>query len=196
MALIDCRGLACPEPVVMTKRALDALREGGELTVILDDPASCENVKRFLQSEGCSVTLEERSNEFHIRVLKPGGHYVQGLPLQHGKKEVVLYLNSNVVGVGDDTLGALLMRTFLKTILDAEERPSKVILINSGVRLASEGSDVLETLQTLSRRGIEVLSCGTCLDFYRLKEKLAVGKVTNMYDIVRFLLAADRVLRP
>jgi selenium metabolism protein YedF len=88
------------------------------------------------------------------------------------------------------------MRSFLKTLLDMEIKPSRLILINSGVRLATEGSEVLETLRSLTEKGIEILSCGTCLDFYELKEKLKVGKISNMYDIAQSLLEADHLIRP
>lgn len=111
-------------------------------------------------------------------------------------KKVVVYINSHLLGIGDEALGAILMRSFLKTLLDMEIKPSRLILVNSGVRLSSEGSEVLETLQALSEKGIEILSCGTCLDFYELKEKLKVGLVSNMYDIAQSLLEADRLIRP
>ncbi len=195
MSVIDCRGLACPEPVVVTKRALEGLWEG-ELTVIVDDPISCENVKRFVAGQGCSVNVEEHSDEFHIHVRKSGGQEVEGVARPREEREVILYLNSSFIGIGDDALGSVLMRAFTKTILEADTRPSKVIHINAGVRLAAEGSDVLETLKDLSKKGVEILSCGTCVDFYGLKEKLRVGKITNMYEIVRLLQSADRVIRP
>ena len=115
---------------------------------------------------------------------------------EEASKRVVVYINSHLLGVGDEALGSILMRAFLKTLLDMETRPNRLILINSGVRLASEGSEVLETLRTLSEKGVEILSCGTCLDFYGLKEKLRVGIVSNMYDIAQSLLGADRLIRP
>ena len=108
----------------------------------------------------------------------------------------MVYLNSRFLGTGDEALGSILMRSFLKTLLELETKPSRLILINSGVWLSSEGSDVLETLRTLSERGVEILSCGTCLDFYGLKEKLKVGVVSNMYTIAQTLLEAERVVRP
>jgi len=108
----------------------------------------------------------------------------------------VVYLNSRFLGIGDEALGSILMRSFLKTLLELETKPSRLILINSGVWLSSEGSDVLETLKTLSGRGVEILSCGTCLDFYGLKENLKVGVVSNMFTIAQALLEAERVVRP
>ena len=115
------------------------------------------------------------------------------------KKEdgnIVVYINSRFLGIGDEALGSILMRTFLKTLLELETKASRLILINSGVWLASEGSDVLETLRALSEQGVEILSCGTCLDFYNLKEKLKVGTVSNMFTIAQTLFEASRVVRP
>ncbi len=89
MSVIDCRGLACPEPVVVTKRALEGLREG-ELTVIVDDPISCENVKRFVAGQGCSVNVEEHADEFHIHVRKSGGQEVEGVAPPREEREVIL----------------------------------------------------------------------------------------------------------
>jgi selenium metabolism protein YedF len=197
MREIDCRGKACPQPVITTKQALEEMKES-EFTLIVNDPSSSENVKRFASSQGCSVDVERKGNDFYLHVRK-------GMPADEGKKEgklprkeekVVIYFNSNLLGIGDEALGLVLMRAFLKTLLDLDPKPTRMVFINSGVRLTSEGSEVLETLSALSGRGVEILSCGTCLDFYGLKEKLKVGIVSNMYDIVKSLLEADRLIRP
>jgi selenium metabolism protein YedF len=191
MSVIDCRGLACPEPVVTTKKALDQFKEG-KLIVIVNNSVSCNNVERFALSQGCSVEVEKRDEEFYIHIEKTR----KAERARGDKRRVVVYINSQFLGVGEDTLGALLMRAFLKTLLDQEVQPYRIIFINSGVRLTSEGSEVLETLKTLSEKGAEILSCGTCLDFYGLKEKLKVGVISNMYDILQTLTEADQIIRP
>lgn len=193
MREIDCRGKACPQPVITTKQALEELKEG-DFTIIVNDPSSSENVKRFASSQGCSVEVEKKEGDFYLRIRKAA-------PIEEGKiprqeERVVVYINSNLLGIGDDALGSILMRAFLKTLLDIEPKPSRLIFINSGVRLTSEGSEVLETLSAISGKGAEILSCGTCLDFYGLKEKLKVGTVSNMYEIAKSLLEADRLIRP
>jgi selenium metabolism protein YedF len=194
MSQIDCRGKACPEPVLITKQAMETWNEGG-LTVILDNPSSCENVERFVRSQDCSVDVEKRGTDFYLHIQKGEGG-VKAAAGAMEKKKVVVYINSHLLGVGDEALGSILMRSFLKTLLDVETKPNRVVLINSGVRLASEGSEVLETLKVLFEKGVEILSCGTCLDFYGLKEKVKVGIISNMYDIVGTLLDADRLIRP
>jgi len=180
----------------MAKQALGRLTEG-EVTLIVDNVAACENVERFVKSRGCPVAVEKRGSDFHLRVQKEkSGEGYETVSEKKNRGNIVVYLNSRFVGTGDEALGSILMRSFLKTLLELETKPSRLILINSGVWLSSEGSDVLETLKTLSERGVEILSCGTCLDFYRLKEKLKVGVVSNMFTIAQTLLEAERVVIP
>jgi len=196
MREIDCRGMACPQPVVTTKQALDQLK-GSELVVIVDNPSSSENVKRFARSQGCSVEVERKGQDFYVRIEKGITEDEQKKAQGQGKtRTVVVYINSDLLGVGDEALGSFLMKAFLKTLLDLEKKPDRLILINSGVRLASEGSQVLDTLKSLSEKGVDIVSCGTCLDFYKLKEKLSVGAISNMYDIIQSMLEADRLIRP
>jgi selenium metabolism protein YedF len=196
MPVIDCRGLACPQPVITTKKALDQLKEG-KMIVIVDNASSCNNVERFVQSQGCSVEIKEEGQDFYLHIQKTSGQDVNRMVKGDERaKKVVVYVNSHLMGIGEGALGAILMRSFLKTLLELETKPSRLILINSGVRLATEGSEVLETLGKLSEKGVEILSCGTCLDFYGLKEKLKVGKISNMYDIAQSLMEADRLVRP
>jgi selenium metabolism protein YedF len=181
---------------VTTKQALDQLK-GGEMIVIVDNASSCNNVERFVQSQGCSVEIKEEGQDFYLRIQKLGEKdKEEAIRSEEKIKKVVVYINSQFLGIGDEALGTILMRSFLKTLLDLETKPSRLILINSGVRLAAEGSEVLGTLQALSEKGIEILSCGTCLDFYGLKERLKVGKISNMYDIAQSLLETDRLIRP
>jgi selenium metabolism protein YedF len=192
MVEIDCRGKACPQPVLMAKEALE--RAGGEFLLLLDDASSCENVERFLRRQGAAVEVEKKGREFHLRVGK--GEAAEEAKRVLKSETVVVYINSSLLGVGDEALGSILMRSFLKTFVDLEQKPSRLILINSGVRLATEDSPVLETLKCLSEEGVEILACGTCLDFYGLKEKVRVGKISNMYEIVETLVGADRLIRP
>ncbi len=196
MKEIDCRGQACPYPVLMAKQALGRMTEG-EVILVVDNMAACENVERFAKSQGCPVTIEKRGADFHLRIEKTKSEEEHKTVSEKKDRESILvYLNSRFLGTGDEALGSILMRSFLKTLLELETRPNRLILINSGVWLSSEGSDVLDTLGTLSEKGVEILSCGTCLDFYGLKEKLKVGVVSNMYTIAQTLLEADRVVKP
>lgn len=196
MSVIDCRGLACPQPVVATKEELDRLKEG-EMIVIVDNASSCNNVERFAQSQGCSAEIKEEGQDFYIHIQKPRGQgKVNATPSEEKAKKVVVYINSHLLGSGDDALGSFLMKAFLKTLLDLETQPKRLILVNSGVQLAAEDSKVLESLQGLSEKGVEIACCGTCIDFYKLKGKTKVGFISNMYDIVQSMIEADRVIKP
>ena len=196
MLEIDCRGKTCPQPVITTKDALAQLKEG-ELTIIVDNPSSSENVERFVQSQGCSVKVERRGPDFYLHIQKGKvGKKVKSTRRKERGAKVVVYINSHLLGIGDEALGSFLMKAFLKTLFDLERRPDRLILINSGVQLASEDSKVLETLKALSEEGAEIVSCGTCIDFYGLKDKMKVGTISNMYDILQSLFEADRLIRP
>lgn len=196
MSMIDCRGFACPQPVVVTKQALDQLKEG-EVIVIVDNTSSCNNVERFVRSQGCSVEIKEEGQDFYIHVQKTSSQGEEKTTLSEEKaKKVVVYINSHLLGGGDEALGSFLMKAFLKTLLDLETQPNRLILVNSGVQLAAEDSKVLESLRGLSEKGVEIVCCGTCIDFYELKGKTKVGVISNMYDIIQSMLEADRVIKP
>lgn len=193
MREIDCRGMTCPQPVITAKQALEGLEEN-EFTFIVDNPSSCENVKRFALSQGCSVEVEGREGNYNIHIRK--GRAREEAKLPEKKEDVVVYINSHLLGVGDEALGRFLMKNFLKTLLELKVKPDRVILINSGVQLTAEESGALEMLTKLSESGTEILACGTCLDFYGLREKVRVGRVSNMVEILQSLMEADQVIRP
>jgi selenium metabolism protein YedF len=196
MPVIDCRGLACPQPVITTKQALDQLKEG-EMIVIVDNASSCNNVERFVQSQGCPVEIKQEGQDFYLRIQKTSSEDREKVTQPNEKiKRVVVYINSHLLGGGDEALGSFLMKSFLKTLLDLETKPSRLILVNSGVKLAAENSKVLESLQSLSEKGVEIVCCGTCIDFYELKGKMKAGVISNMYDIIQSMLEADRVIKP
>jgi len=190
MTEVDVRGLPCPQPVIKTKKALERIGEG-VVTVLVDSSESCENVRRFAQSEGCQVELAEKGGVFYLDITK--GTSRQAEPEKSGG--VLILVTSDRLGTGDKRLGEILMKAFLNTLWDCEPKPAKLLFVNNGVRLSVEGSEVLETLQMLEKQGIQIFSCGTCLEYYNLKEKLRVGLVNNMYATVDALLSATKVIK-
>jgi selenium metabolism protein YedF len=195
---LDCRGLACPQPVINTKNAL----EGGaaSILVIVDNQAACTNVRRFAESQGARVEVAEESGEFHM-TIEPG----QSAPAKEAPpivcstapaKNLVVYVSSEGMGRGDDQLGAVLMAAFLDTLSQFKGEISHAVFVNAGARLAVEGSPVLEQVRQLEELGVEVLVCGTCLNHFDIKDKLAVGSVSNMYAIIETLSKAGRIIRP
>lgn len=187
---VDARNMPCPEPVVRTKKALDKITEG-KITVLVNSPEANQNVQRFVKSQQCSCQVSEKDGEFTLEITKEAQ-----IQCQCGRGDAgILLVGSDRFGSGDEELGQILITAFINTLPEAQDRPSKILFINRGVMLTTEGSNVLDTLQTLEKEGVEIFSCGTCLNHYELKEKLQVGKVTNMYDTVDSLLAAEKVVR-
>jgi selenium metabolism protein YedF len=193
---IDCRGLACPSPVLKTKELVDK-GDVGEVTVVVDNQAARENVSRFLSRSGYRVKVEERVGAFAVTGFRGQEAtcevFVSEGPAQKEEKILVLVAN-NRIGQGDDELGRKLMINFLATMKEMGPSLWRLILLNGGVKLAVEGSEVLQTLQALETGGIQVLVCGTCLNHFGLLEKKQVGETTNMLDIVTSLQLADRVV--
>ena len=191
---LDVRGMACPLPVVSVKRALESAQ--GELRVLLDDGAPRENVKRFAVGRGYQVQEEQLEDGFAFTITGAGGvaSKREAAPAGSGGATVML-IGTDRMGEGAEELGRLLMKNFIITLLDMQELPDRIFFVNSGVLLAAEGSEVVEVLVELGNRGVEVLSCGICLDFYKKKESLAAGGVTNMFTIAESLLQARSVVR-
>jgi selenium metabolism protein YedF len=194
---VDCRGLTCPQPVLETKKALEKSGDG-HVWVLLDNKASQENVRRFAQSRGHQVQVTEEAGIFTLKIEKGKGSTERQ---EAGDSEtcvaagVVVFLDSDSLGRGSEELGKKLMRSFLQVLEQSDVRPEKVLLINGGVKLACEGSEVLEDLWELSNKGAEILACGTCLDYFGLKKKLLAGKVSDMYQILTSLAQAGKVIK-
>lgn len=193
--VVDARGLACPQPVLMTKEALEGIEEG-MITVLVDNVASKENVKRFAQRMGCTVDISEKDGVFELRIVKGFTCEIPRVQeeLEEARESPVVLITSDKLGE-EEELGLILMRGFISTLKEASRRPSKILFMNTGVFLTTEGSHVLEPLKELEGRGVEIYSCGTCLDYFGLKDKLAVGHITNMYDTVENLTGAELVVK-
>jgi selenium metabolism protein YedF len=186
---VDARGLPCPEPVVRARKALQEAGGAG-VTVLVDSPESRVNVTRFAESQGCHVECVEKNGCFELSISRG-----EPVAVEAWERASVVFITTDRLGTGDRRLGEILMKAFLNTLWEAEPRPERLMFINDGVRLTIEGSEVLETLELLEKAGVRILSCGTCLEFYGLKDRLRVGEVTNMYDTVDSLLSAEKVIK-
>lgn len=192
MKTIDCKGLSCPKPVILTKKELETITEG-EIEVIVDNAAARENVSRFAKSQGFDYNVNEKEGLFHIIIKKTGQQACE--IMNFNEKNLIIMITSDKFGTGDDKLGSALMKSYLYALTENEIKPVKMFFINSGVKLTSEGTEVLESLNTLKNSGVDIYSCGTCLDFYGLKEKLLIGEVTNMYSIVESTNSAANTIK-
>ncbi|MEW6530970.1 MAG: sulfurtransferase-like selenium metabolism protein YedF [Thermodesulfobacteriota bacterium] len=202
---VDARGLACPQPVLETKRALEE-ELGSLFRVLVDNPTSRENVSRFARNQGCRVEVQERgSNEFEIVIERGQGsvglsEQEELLPCARSETAEtprnVVYITDHRIGRGDDELGQKLMRGFLRTWIDSEPLPWRMIFLNSGVYLTTVDDEATEALAMLHERGVDILSCGTCLQHFGFQDKLQVGRVTSMYEVIESMNAATKIISP
>ncbi len=196
MKEIDCRGLPCPQPVINTKNALDELAQGEQLLVLVDNEAALNNVTRFVNAQGHKFQVEEEASVWKIYITKSGSHKAPDvISCTTEEIPVVIVLSSRGMGSGNETLANVLLRAFLKTLKETSKKPAAIICYNQGVLLAIEDSEFVQDLKDLEKEGVKILVCGTCLDYYRVKDKLAVGQVSNMYDILETMLYA-RIIKP
>ena len=199
---VDARGMACHLPVVNAKKAAETLAPGDTLIVRVDNEIAVQNLQRFAAHMGYSAGGEKQSENDYTVTMRIGG----AAENQHQpetacapdtrKKGMLVVLSANTMGTGDEKLGKALMKAFVFALTKQDVLPETVLCYNTGAYLTSEGADTLEDLKLLESEGVTILTCGTCLDYYGLKDKLAVGGVTNMYDIVERMEAAAAIVRP
>jgi len=202
--IIDAKGLACPQPVILTKKALE---KNDEIIILLDNSAACDNVKRFASKSGCIVDVtEEPDRSFRVQIRKqasgPGACEVIAESPPSGERATavsgmtVFVIASDVMGSGDDDLGAILMKAFIHTTTELDRLPEIMVLYNTGVKLVASESDVIDDLRLLEGKGVRIMVCGTCANYFKLGEKLGAGSISNMYDIAAVLTEAGRIVRP
>lgn len=178
MKTIDCRGLACPMPVINTKKYFEGIEEG-EALVIVDNEIANTNVSRFAENEGFTVKSELDHEDYKLTIKK------EALEIKKETKDgFVIMITTDKLGEGSDELGKTLMKSYIYALSESKEIPEEILLLNGGVKLTTEGSEVLESLEELDKKGSKIISCGACLDFYNLKDKLKIGEIGNMYTIV------------
>lgn len=205
---VDARGLACPLPVVKAKEAVNGFRQEGVLTVLADNEIAVQNLQKFARQRGLPASGEKKAEkEYEVTIQVPGAALALPPEPQEAQEEIncspdarrsgmAVVLSANVMGSGEEKLGKALMKAFVFALTKQDVLPEAIICYNSGAYLTCEGSDSLEDFKALEAEGVNIMTCGTCLDFYGIKEKLAVGTVTNMYDIVEAMERAKAIIRP
>ena len=198
MITIDCRKLLCPKPVILTKKALQSM-DSGEIEVIVDNDTAMENVSKFAKNSGLNFEIIEGDGFYHILIKKEAFETfsTEGAQKTNFTRDIslVIVIGSERLGTGDDLLGAALMKSYIYALTESENQPNTLIFLNGGVKFTTEGSDVIESLKILEGLGTEIMSCGACLDFYGLKDKLIIGSVTNMYAIVEKMNRANNTIK-
>lgn len=206
MIMVNAMGDNCPIPVIKTKKAMQALTGPDTIEVLVDNEIAVQNVSKMASAQGGQVRAEKLGEkEYKVTVQMQGapvGSASEGpapetetcAPDQRG--DAIVVISSDRMGSGNDELGKVLIKGFLFAVTQLDVLPRKMLFYNGGATLTAEGSDSLEDLKSLEAQGVEILTCGTCLDYYQLKEKLAVGTVTNMYSIVEAMAEAGKIIRP
>ena len=196
---VDARGLACPQPVVLT---LQAIMNAAEITTIVDNQAAVENVARLARSKGCSVDIASKEDGFYLTIRRDNApiepavteHMVVCSSAPAAAGPLVLFVPSDSFGRGPAELGERLMGALFHSMLEVAPKPDMIIFMNSGVNLVVEGSRAIDDIRALEAQGIEVLVCGTCLGYFGLTEKLGAGQISNMYDIATALFKAGKIV--
>lgn len=201
--IIDCKGMACPLPVVNAKKAAEELNTGDMLTVLVDNEIAVQNLTRLAEHKGFGVSAEKRAEKEYAVIMTISGAVTEetkeetvACAMDSRRKGMLVVLSGSEMGTGDPKLGKNLMKAFVFALTKQDQLPDTILCYNTGASLTCEGADTLEDLKLLESEGVTILTCGTCLDFYGLKEKLAVGGVTNMYDIVERMERAAQIIKP
>lgn len=187
---IDARGLSCPQPVILTKRAMDE-NSREEIITIVDNPAAVENVSKLAASQGYSFTVNKQENSSYIHMVRSEEETAAE---DSAERDLVIMVKTNHFGEGDQELGNILIKSWAYTLTEMGDKLKALIFMNGGVHLTTEGSPILDHLAFLQGKGVEILSCGTCLDFFNKKDLLQVGQVTNMYTAMDLLSRAGKTI--
>ncbi|HYA14927.1 MAG TPA: sulfurtransferase-like selenium metabolism protein YedF [Syntrophales bacterium] len=201
--VIDAKGLACPEPVILTKKALE---QKEDVTVIVDDEIAAGNIKRLGAKLGLAVSIEKKEGGIsHIHISGAAEAEKQpvvekdtdALPYEsYNAASLVVAISSDRMGRGNDELGYVLIRSFVHTLLTLNPLPDTIIFYNTGVKLAGRDSEVIDDLKQLEEAGTSILVCGTCTNYFGISDALGAGCISNMYDIANTMAGAGRLITP
>lgn len=194
MIQVNAIGDSCPIPVVKAKKAMQELNGAGKIEVLVDNEVAVQNVSKMAASVGATVSSMQVSEKKYCITIEVSN---QNCACEVCEEEtVVVVFDSDRMGSGNDELGKVLIKGFIFAITQLDKLPKTMLFYNGGATLTAEGSDSLEDLKALEAQGVEILTCGTCLNYYGLTEKLQVGTVTNMYAIVEKMTQADKIIKP
>ena len=205
---VNAMGDQCPIPVVKAKKALDQAGEGDMIRVQVDNEIAVQNLTKMAKNQDYDCSSKKVGDKHFVVTIQGGNGAVSpetsgtlerpGMPVCYpdSRKNTVVVIESATMGIGKEELGRVLMKGFIYAVSQLDCLPSKVIFYNGGVTLTTEGSDSIEDLKSMEAQGVEILSCGTCLNYYGLSEKLLVGEVTNMYTIAEAMEMCDKIIKP
>ena len=212
---LDARGCPCPQPLIKTRRLWKTLNPGDHFEVIMDNDIACTNLITFLTDQGADPQTSHKGDDFIVTAVRTGeatqnGPDICPLPTPAQATETqsetqvqpvkqndyVVVLKSDCMGMGDDDLGGILAKAYINTLPELDSKPTAIIMYNGGVKLAMASSGADETLKSLEEHGVDVIVCGACVEFFGIKEQLAAGRISNMYEIAERMAAAKHVVNP
>lgn len=201
MVTVNAMGDNCPIPVVKAKKAMQALTGPDTIEVLVDNEIAVQNVTKMASGAGGQVSSEKLGDaQFKITIQMEGAAAQDAAEdaacMPDARDNTVVVVSSDRMGIGNDELGKVLIKGFIFAVTQLDTLPKTMLFYNGGATLTAEGSDSLEDLKSLEAQGVEIMTCGTCLDYYGLKDKLAVGSVTNMYSIVETMANAGKIIKP
>ena len=194
MIKVNAIGDVCPIPVVKAKKAMQELKGADTIEVLVDNEIAVANVTKMAKGMGADVTSEQIADKEYRIIIEVAGDEAACACCE--EENLVVVISSDRMGNGNDELGKVLIKGFIFAVTQLDTLPKTMLFYNGGATLTAEGSDSLEDLKRLEEQGVEILTCGTCLNYYGLSEKLRVGSVTNMYTIVEKMAGADKIVKP
>lgn len=195
---VDTLGMLCPTPLILTKKAINEAAEGDTIRVIVDNEMAFTNLSSYLKELKIEFTSTNDGTNYRFEFAKPAEQLndIDASGFCSTSSNYVVVIKSEVMGTGSDELGRLLMRSFVNSLKEADRLPSDIILYNAGVKLAVKGCDTALSLHELEERGVGIIACGTCVDFFDIKETLSVGAIGNMFTITKIVSEAGSVIYP
>lgn len=203
MTRVDAIGDPCPVPVIKTKQALDQAQPGDVIEVHVDNEIAVQNLRKFAGSQNCGFQSVKSDEKHFVATIVAATGKVPNLESEQpvicapdSRGSYVVLIRSAVMGQGDDELGKVLMKGYLYALSQLDQLPSAILFYNGGVKLTTAGSDSLEDLKSMEAQGVNIISCGTCLNFFELTEGLSVGTIGNMYELAEIMTKASNVITP
>lgn len=190
--MIDARGIACPQPVLMMKAELEKISEG-IVTILVDNKGSSINVKNFCEANGCTVVVTEKDGSYQIDAAK--GYACAAAEEPQKDKNIVVFISGECVGSEEQVLGKNLMKGFLGNLKNLTPLCRTIIIVNNGVRMTTVNEETVSILKELESLGVEILSCGACLNYFDIVDELKVGRVTDAHTVGTRLYEADKIIR-
>lgn len=204
MRIVDTKGQKCPVPIIETRKALRASQAGETFMVITDNKTAFSNISRFLGDNKIKFSVSEEkgtwtfiiTNEKGMTVTTPAEDYCETAKPEIPAGDYSVVISSELMGQGDDELGRKLMKSFFVALGCLDSMPSSVMFYNSGVKLTMNDSPVIEILHEIENRGVEILICGTCVDYYKIGDRINVGMISDMYIITQKLSETGNIIKP